>query len=359
MRILLINVKSDSVGGREQFSAMLMLGLRKVAGEGFNVVQLLRNRHKTSVTERFYGRIDGVTSAIERKLRHQLLDAPPDCVVLDGSNLGRLARLIKHENSSIPVITFYHNVEARFFLDLFRSYPSFRSVGVLLANFLTERWATLYSDRRVMLNERDSNLLRSIYGRRGTDVLPMAIRDLYDPAATLRTRPIKEKYALFVGGSFYANVEGMAWYAEKIAPNSPLLTVVIGRGMEAHRTRLEQWGGVRVLGSVDDLASWYAHAQIAVAPILSGSGMKTKTAEALMHGKPIAGTPEAFVGYDLTSSDGLKLCETPNDFLDALQSAGSVEASVDPQLRNEYLQHHSEKAMRDHLKHILQIVSEK
>ena len=42
---------------------------------------------------------------------------------------------------------------------------------------------------------------------------------------------------------------------------------------------------------------WYRGALAVVAPIRSGSGMKTKVAEALMHGKRVVGLPEAFVGY--------------------------------------------------------------
>lgn len=36
-----------------------------------------------------------------------------------------------------------------------------------------------------------------------------------------------------------------------------------------------------------------------VMPIFSGSGMKVKTAEALMYGKFLIGTKEAFEGYEI------------------------------------------------------------
>jgi len=36
-----------------------------------------------------------------------------------------------------------------------------------------------------------------------------------------------------------------------------------------------------------------------ILPIISGSGMKTKTAEALMYGKSIIGIKEAFEGYKM------------------------------------------------------------
>ena len=356
MRVLLIRVGGGSTGGREQLSSILSDSLRHVMGDELDVYELRPNVHAASILERLIGRIDGITTEVEKDLLNIIVARPYDCVLIDGSNLGRLVKLVKSQVAAIPVITFYHNVEARFFLDLFRSSRTVRSAGVLLANYISERFATHYSDFRLMLNDRDSQQLRAVYGRPGTHPLPMVVRDYYDPAAAQLDCPLAERYALFVGGAFYANVEGLAWYAENIGPHSPIPTIVIGRGMEAHRARLEQWGGVRVVGAVDDLAPWYAHAQIVVAPILSGSGMKTKTAEAFMHGKPIAGTIEAFEGYRRDISDSVITCETPEDFLQALNKAANLEVHFNHELRSEYVKFHSESAMQERLTQLLQSV---
>lgn len=357
IRVLLITPAFTERGGREQLSRLLLENLRGVTGDQIEIFRLPRPQVKTSVLERLSGRIDGITTQTETELLKRLSQTSLDCIFIEGSNLGRLARLLRKAGVTLPIVTFYHNVEARFFFDALRAAPSVHALGVLIANTIAERWAAIYSQRRVLLNERDARLHVRLYRRPGTDVLPMALRDQYDPTVADAARPWDKPYALFVGGGFYANVEGMAWYAEKVAPHSSLDTVVIGRGMEVHRTRLEQWGGVHVVGEVDELACWYAHAQIIVAPILSGSGMKTKTAEALMHGKPIAGTAEAFEGYDLVAQKGLVCCTTPADFLEALQGCVSLEAGFDPELRKRYIQHHSEDSMRETLINILEKAS--
>ena len=356
MRILLIRIESGTTGGREQLSSILSESLHHIVGAELDVYELRPKLHIASIWERFIGRIDGITSEVENDVLDVVSTRLYDCVLIDGSNLGRLAKSIKSLNTKTPVITFYHNVETRFFLDQFRSTRSVRSAGVLLANYVSERFATHHSDFRLMLNSRDSKQLGKVYGRSGTHLLPMVVRDYYDPAAAQIDRPVSEEYALFVGGAFYANVEGLAWFAENVAPYSPIPTMVIGRGMDTYRTRLEQWGGVRVVGPVDDLAPWYAHAQIVVAPILSGSGMKTKTAEAFMHGKPIAGTVEAFEGYQRDISDSVKMCETPKDFLQALKDAANFEAHFNHELRSEYVKNHSENAMQVRLTELFQSV---
>lgn len=358
IRVFLITPDLKQRGGREQLSSLLRENLRSVTENRIDVFLLPHPQVKTRIFERLCGRIDGVTAQIEADLLKRLSAISPDCIFIDGSNLGRLARLLRKAGVTRPIVTFYHNVESRFFFDAFRAAPSVRGLGILVANTIAERWAAIYSQRRVLLNHRDARLHARLYRRPGTDVLPMALRDQYDPAAAEAASPWDKPYALFVGGGFYANVEGMAWYAEKVAPHAPLDTVVIGRGMDVHRTRLEQWGGVHVFGEVDELARWYAHAQIIVAPILSGSGMKTKTAEALMHGKPIAGTAEAFEGYEFVVEDGLTRCKTASDFLEALRKYVSVEAGFDPELRKRYIQNHSEISMRKTLKNILEKTSQ-
>ncbi len=354
MRTLLIRVDSEATGGREQLSSILNNKLRDVIGDELDVFQLLPKVHTANILGRLIGRIDGINFSVEQQLLRRLIENSPERVIIDGSNLGRIARLIKRLDPNLPIITFYHNIEARFFFDALRATPSFHAAGVLAVNLLVERWATRFSDKRIMLNDRDGRLLRQLYGHPATDLLPMALRDAYDPTAAEEPCPLTEPYALFVGGAFYANVEGMAWYGRTVAPQSPIRTIVIGRGMEAHRARLEQWGGVTVIGEVDNLAPWYAHAQIIVAPILSGSGMKTKTAEALMHGKSIAGSPEAFVGYEVKpTTNKLKVCVTSRDFLQALSAASGTKPYFDPEMRWFYEQHHSANALQTHLYRIL------
>src|SRR5215211_106650 len=131
-----------------------------------------------------------------------------------------------------------------------------------------------------------------------TDVLPMAIEDKLRNEADVPQGPLKEPYALFVGGAFYANQSGIKWFVENVVPEVSIKTCIVGKGLEALRGELERDGKVEVVGAVDELGHWYRNAKVVIAPIFDGSGMKTKVAEALMYGKRIIGTREAFSGYE-------------------------------------------------------------
>ncbi|WP_342153018.1 glycosyltransferase [Methylorubrum sp. SB2] len=56
--------------------------------------------------------------------------------------------------------------------------------------------------------------------------------------------------------------------------------------------------GVRLLGYLDRLADFYAQADLVVAPMLMGSGLKMKVGEALAYGRPVIGTEIGLEGFE-------------------------------------------------------------
>ena len=55
---------------------------------------------------------------------------------------------------------------------------------------------------------------------------------------------------------------------------------------------------MKIIGGVEQLAPYYNNADIVIAPLFSGGGMKQKTAEALAYGKTFVGTMESMQGYE-------------------------------------------------------------
>jgi glycosyltransferase involved in cell wall biosynthesis len=225
---------------------------------------------------------------------------------------------------------------------------------VLIANYLAERKAVRHSDKIICLSERDSRLLRKIYGRSATHISPMALEDKLPTGLDLPQRETREKFALFVGGVFYANRAGIIWFVEHVVPRINIKTCVVGRGFEDYRDALEREGKVEVVGAVDSLAKWYLDSQFVIAPIFDGSGMKTKVAEALMFGKKIIGTPEAFSGYEEIAERAGRVCSSADDFVQAINTADELmEGSFDAELRSIYESRFSLAAARTRLEDIL------
>jgi glycosyltransferase involved in cell wall biosynthesis len=162
-------------------------------------------------------------------------------------------------------------------------------------------------------------------------------------------------YLLFVGGSFYANLAGIRWFTDHVAPHIPLKTFVVGRGLEGAAETLQRYGSVLVIGAADNLECWYVGAKAVIAPIFDGSGMKTKVAEALMFGKRVIGTSEAFSGYEEVASQAGWTCDTAAQWVSTLRSVASMSLPrFDPSLRLLYERHYSYEAVRARLSRILQ-----
>lgn len=343
-------------GGRELLTKLNHDALRELYGPRLAVQELVKDpvRGFAGAARAFRGHLDGVNAASLRRLREFLSVGGVRTVFLDGSNLGEAARAVKASHPRVRVLTFFHNVEAHFFLGSFKQRPTPWAAAVLLANYLAERKAVRFSDGLICLSERDGAQLRALYGRGATHVSPLAVRDRRPPKPAPPPSGADERFALFVGGTFYANRAGIRWFAETVAPRVSLTVRVVGRGFERFKGELQRDGKVEVVGAVDDLATWYRRASFVIAPIFDGSGMKTKVAEALMFGKKVVGTAEAFSGYDDVAPRVGWVCRSADDFVSGFREAERLPpGAFDPALRALYEERYSYPAARDRLARIV------
>jgi hypothetical protein len=346
------------VGGRELLCQLNHDVLKAICGERLVLVELPRGRVRglRQIINSLRGHIDGVSETVIDEVIRTIRTRNVGKVFVDGSNLGALVKSIKQECPNVEVSTFFHNVEAKFFLGSLRQAKRPRALAVLLANYLAERKSVAFSDKVICLSERDSCMLQKLYGRGATHVAPMAMKDMRP--AGLAEEPVtsSERYALFVGGGFYANRAGICWFVENVVPRIGIRISIVGRGLDDLKLRLEREGGgkVTVVGAVDRLADWYRNAHFVIAPIFDGSGMKTKVAEALMFGKKIVGTPEAFSGYENVAGRVGWVCANADEFVAAIGRAEhTIEKPFDPDLRALYEEKYSYPAAYARLSEIL------
>ncbi len=355
--MLVTNAFQDSpAGGRELLSKLNYDALKEVIGDRLVVLELARSRLRgfAAIFKAFRGCIDGLTDSVFQEALQTIRAKNVTAIFINGSNLGELAKRVKRQFPQVEVTTFFHNVEARFFLGSLKQAKTARAAAVLITNYLAERKAVRASDKLICLSERDSRLLGRLYGRTATHISPIALHDNLPPDYDSPRSAPAEKYALFVGGTFYANRAGITWFVRHVSPWIRIKTCIVGRGFEGFASELERDGGVKVIGAVDDLGEWYRNAHFVIAPIFDGSGMKTKVAEALMHGKKIIGTPEAFAGYEDVSHESGWICRTAEDFIHAInQATSSIVDLYDPGMRALYLQKYSFPAARLRLERIL------
>ena len=358
--VLTNQLQSAPSGGRELLCKLNYDALREIYGDRLVLCELPSSRLRgfKPVVNTFRGHIDGLNDITIAKALQMIHEENIGKLFVDGSNLGGFVAVAKKRFPQLEITTFFHNVEARFFLGSLRQTKSLRALAVLVANYLAERKSVRYSDKLICLSERDSHLLQKTYGRGATHVSPMAMQNRAPADFEQLLRNSSNKFALFVGGNFYANRAGVSWFAANVAHRIGLKTYIVGRGLEDLKLPPEAEGKVKVIGAVDSLSEWYLNAELVIAPIFDGSGMKTKVAEALMFGKKIIGTPEAFSGYDDVADQAGWVCATADEFVAAFEQAESeVTKSYDPVLRELYDRHYSYPAARSRLAKILGTLS--
>ena len=349
-------LERNPAGGRELLCRLNHDALHALCGNNLVVFELKVDRFidVSAYINAFRGHIDGLNEDSIEAALEKVHQASITQVFVDGSNLGGFVAVLKQRMPEVEIITFFHNVEARFFWGSLRLQKSLHALGVLIANYLAERNAVKYSDKVVCLSQRDSGLLKRLYGRGATHIAPMVLEDKCPLEFFQSEVQAPEHFALFVGGTFYANRQGIAWFVREVVPHIDIPLFIVGRGFDALRSELEIPGKVTVVGAVDSLADWYRRAQFVVAPIFDGSGMKTKVAEALMFGKKIIATPEAFSGYDNLAAKAGWVCETADEFVKAIVLANSqIKQSFDPALRAIYEDRYSMEAGREKLASII------
>jgi hypothetical protein len=134
--------------------------------------------------------------------------------------------------------------------------------------------------------------------------------DLAERLGGLLHRPI----LLFVGTiAAKHNAVAARWLIEVLAPSLPDTATIVICGPGSDQLVGGGKAGARVvlLGAVDDVDATIATADLCLAPLATGAGVKTKVLHYLAHGKRVAGTPIAFEG--LSGAPGL--LEAPLDGL--------------------------------------------
>ena len=355
--MLVTNDLHDSpFGGRELLCKLNHDALKEIYGDRLVVFPLSRRRPHglKAIFDAFRGHIDGLNDAAIDKALQTIQEKNVGKIFVDGSNLGGFTNVAKRRFPHVEMSCFFHNVEARFFLGSLWASKTPRALAVLLANYLAERMAVRYSDKIICLSARDSRLLKRLYGRAATHIAPMALQDKLPDGLGLIRNTSRGKFALFVGGVFYANRAGITWFVEHVVPLINVRICIVGRGFENFKQELERDGKVEVVGAVDSLAQWYLDSHFVIAPIFDGSGMKTKVAEALMFGKKVIGTPEAFSGYEKIADRVGCVCASADEFVAAIEVADTmVNDPFDSDLRAIFESTFSFPAARARLESIL------
>lgn len=286
---------------------------------------------------------------IKDKIRKLINENNYDLIFFSNSKFGGLCKFVKKNYPSIPIVTFFHNIELHFAKEFRRVY-GIRAIPRYLCMRLWEPKTVSYSDKIICLNLRDSDVLNSYYGRKADEIIPVALEQ-NETLKNLKDSTADIDY-LFIGSAFFPNISGMQWFIDNVLPSLEGNLYIVGKGMD--KSLFSSLSDkVHVIGYVESLQEYYERARYVISPIFSGGGMKTKTAEALSYGKTVVGTTEAFEGYDM-DSNCMILCNTSDEFIKALKD--KQRPAYNKSARELFEQRYSLDSVRHKYYHILEDV---
>lgn len=231
-----------------------------------------------------------------------------DLIFFDSTRLGRVAKKIK-VNLQKKIVVFAHNVEKDILWQRVIN-ENILCISLYWAAKHCEALSLKYGDIIIALGERDSNTFQKVYHRKVDYLFPITFSDTYTFEESEQVLP--ERSLLFAGSSYLPNQKGIIWFCKEVMPYLDIPLYIVGRGMENLKSQLEN-DRIYVIGSVEDISAYFRSTGAVVMPIFYGSGMKVKTAEAIMYGKRIFATTEALEGYQMAKS-GISRCDNAESF---------------------------------------------
>lgn len=250
------------------------------------------------------------------------------CVFIEDSVFGNLSRRIKKEFPGVRVVSFYHDIKANLYPQWIKKDRSILSFVEYKIGIRQEKINHKYADINMVFNKRDAKLFEAYYKSQPEAIIPLPapVPSIPNDIMNSITEKDDKKHILFVGKKYYPNLVGFKWFVDNVLPSltDNIQVDVVGRGLEELRNEYSD-PRINVIGGVESLNPYYENADIVIAPLFDGGGMKSKTVEALSFGKIFVGTEESLFGFWEEMDSDIRgktcyQCNTPEEWIQTINN---------------------------------------
>jgi polysaccharide biosynthesis protein PslH len=215
------------------------------------------------------------------------------------------------------VILDLHNIESAWHQTLAESEGAARAC--VLKRFaaasavLERRWLPKF-EAVLVTSGQDAQLVRGIVAGAVPAIYPNALPEVAPP---LR----QERHEIAFSGNleYQPNISAVRFFRERIWPalrcRPDLTWKIIGKNPGAIQGIVAGDPRIVVTGFVDDAVQSLAAAQVAVVPLLAGSGTRVKILEAWAAGTPVVSTTIGAQGLECRDQEHLLIADSPDRFV--------------------------------------------
>lgn len=285
---------------------------------------------KLQVTDAFLNLFSGSSYNIDRfyskdfeaLLLNEIRDNTYDIIHFEGLFVARYVESVRSE-FKIPTLLRQHNVEYRIWETLAENEKNPLKKWYL--NLLARRIKTfeqsiaMHFDQIVTIATTDEEQMKDWKGLKCIDTIPGGFKI---PLAPASQKEISHS-AYHIGSmEWLPNRQAMEWFhlaiwplVVRAVPDAQFY--MAGKNMPF---QYNEWAcaNFHVLGEVMNAADFAAEKQLLVVPLLSASGIRIKTIEAMMSGKAVVTTTLGAKGLPVISGTHCMLADTARDFAESI-----------------------------------------
>jgi glycosyltransferase involved in cell wall biosynthesis len=219
------------------------------------------------------------------------------------------------------VILDLHNIESVWHSRLAASENAARSWALgrfATASVALERRLLPKFDLILATSDSDAELARQLAPGTNVSVYPNALPETAQP------RRLEQQAIVFSGNLEYPpNISAVRFFRENIWPIlearwPELKWRILGKNPGAVRHIVAGHPRIELTGFVEDAVTVLAECQVAVIPVLAGSGTRVKILEAWAAGTPVVSTTLGAEGLDCSHEAQLLIADEPQRFADAV-----------------------------------------
>ncbi|PCJ37933.1 MAG: hypothetical protein COA75_01565 [Cellvibrionales bacterium] len=134
-----------------------------------------------------------------------------------------------------------------------------------------------------------------------------------------QTKPAPDIQLLFIGSFTHEpNVDAILYFCSEILPlvqrEAPNINLYIVGNAPTEEVLALASGHIKVLGYVPETKPYLESAQISIAPLRFGGGVKGKVGEAMSYALPIVTTSTGAEGFDVINGEHLLICDDSQSF---------------------------------------------
>jgi len=286
----------------------------------FKMIQVIMHATKNTFSpQNIYSRIPNLfySPKIQRELK-ELLSAESFDAIYTHPFMGFYVA-----NVNLPKIIDFIDANSQYYYQMYKLRGNALIRMYYLFRYLTvkNQEKRLYKsfDIRVVISPFDKDILESYLPNSNFFVIPNGVDINY----FTRTDTEENFPSLVFVGSMAQphNVNAILYFYNEIYSSiqrriPEVKLYIVGSNPSNELLKLTSDESVVVTGYVEDIRPYLAKASVALAPMISGTGLKNKILEAMAMSKPVVSTSIGVRGIDVTPEENIIIADEPTEFGD-------------------------------------------